>query len=108
MDEHLRPIERRITSMYQEGLATDEIARRIKRSADHVERMLEWTSIPRSRPPMRRNPRAIERRVLHFRRQGESHEDIAVRFNRSPRSIRQIEGLAHYRMALDLLGSDQG
>jgi hypothetical protein len=42
--------------------------------------------------------------VLAMRAAGETHEEIGLRFRRSPRSIRQIEGLAHYRMGLQLLG----
>ena len=46
--EHLRPIERRLLDMRDQGMAVDEIADRMKRSPAHVERMLEWTAIPRT------------------------------------------------------------
>lgn len=103
MTEHLRPIERRVVAMRDEGLTTDEIGRRFKRSPAHVERMLAWTTIPRSGPPVRRSPRAIEQRVLALRAVGETHAQIGERFRRNPRFIRQVEGLAHYRRALELL-----
>ncbi len=104
MTEYLRPLERRVLAMQADGLDVAEIGRRLKRSPHHVERIIEWTRIPRTRPPVRRRPPAIERRVLDLRAAGESHEEIARRFRRSPGFIRQVEGLAHFRKALDLLG----
>jgi DNA-binding CsgD family transcriptional regulator len=101
--EHLRPLERRILALRAEGMTTDEIARRFNRSASRIEQIITWTEIPRSRPPAERFPRAIERRVLALRSQGESHERIGERFGRSARFIRQVEGLAHFRLARDLL-----
>lgn len=90
-------------AMAASGLDHAEIAERIRRSPEHVRRILGWAEIPRSRPPASRAPRAVEQRVLDLRASGESHEEIARRFKRSPRSIRQIEGLAHFRLAMDLL-----
>lgn len=101
--QHLRPIERRVLAMRDDGLPASEIADRIRRSPDHVVRMIEWTEIPRSRPAPRTSARAMERRVLAFRSDGVTHEEIAVRFRRSPRFIRQVEGLAHYRRAIEIL-----
>ena len=34
---------------------------------------------------------------------GESHQEVGERLNRSPEYVRQVEGIAHYRMAIDLL-----
>ena len=90
--------------MRDDGLASEQIGERIKRSAAHVERIILWTELPRTGPPSRRYSRALERRVLEFRSRGESYDQIGTRFRRSPRFIRQVEGLAHYRLALDLLG----
>lgn len=103
MTEHLRPIERRILALRDQGQGVPEIARRIRRSPDHVERIIGWTRIPRSRPSPQRSPRPFESRVLALRSRGESHEQIAFRFNKSPGFIRRVDGLAHYTMALDLL-----
>ena len=47
--------------------------------------------------------RPLERRVLHLRASGESHERIGERFKRSGRFIRQVEGLAHYKESMRLL-----
>jgi transcriptional regulator len=106
MQPHLRPIERRVLAMRDEGLSVSEIASRINRSSDHVERVIRWTEIPRSRPAPARYPQAIETRVLALRSQGESHEQIGRRLGRGPRFVRQVEGLAHFRMAMSLLGSE--
>jgi transcriptional regulator len=104
MNETLRPIERRILAMRDNGLAIDEIAGRLKRSPQHVERMIEWTSIPRSGEPYK-FARALESRILDLRRAGVGHEEIGRRFKRSADNVRQIEALAHYRRALDILRS---
>ncbi len=103
MNPHLRPIERRVLAMQAEGLDVAEIGRRLKRSPEHVQRMIEWSKIPRSGPPQRRFPRAIERRVLDLRAAGNSHEEIGRRFKRSADHIRRVEGLAHYQIAVELL-----
>lgn len=101
--EHLRPIERRVLAMRDQGLDHAEIGARIRRSPEHVERILRWSEIPRSGPPQRRSPRAIESRVLALRAAGETHEQIGQRFRRSPAFIRQVEGLAHYQLGVSLL-----
>ncbi len=102
--EHLRPVERRVLSMREAGQSVEEIAGRLKRSAAHVERIIAWTELPRSGPASRRASQALETRVLALRADGESYDRIGRRFNRGAAFIRQVEGLAHYRMAMDLLG----
>ena len=102
-EAHLRPIERRVLAMQDEGVHIEEIARRIDKSPAHVERVIEWTEIPRSGPRARRMPTAIEQRVMDMRRDGDSYVEIAARFKRSPKYIKQVEGLGHYSLGLDLL-----
>ncbi len=102
MTDHLRPLERRILAMRAEGLDPETIGRRLKRSPAHVERIIAWTAIPR-RGPARRATRALDRRVLDLRAAGETHAEIADRFRRTPDFIRRVEGLAHFRLARDLL-----
>ncbi len=94
-------------AMSAAGLDHGEIAKKINRSPAHVERVIEWARIPRSRPPTGRAYRALEQRVLDLRSAGESHDEIATRFKRGTRSIRQIEGLAHFRLAMDLLEREE-
>ena len=103
MRQHLRPIERRVLAMLDEGLDEVQIAERIRRSPEHVLRIIAWTEIPRRGVSPRRSPRPIESRVLALRAQGETHEQIARRFRRSTAFIRQVEGLAHYKLARTLL-----
>ena len=103
MNTNLRPIERRVLAMRDEGQDVEEIAGRIRRSPGHVERIIEWSTIPRSGPARHRSPRPIETRVLALQQSGESYERIATRFRRSPDFIRRVEGLAHYTLALRLL-----
>lgn len=88
--------------MRDSGLGSREIAQRVRRSAKHVERMIEWTEIPRSRRPSR-FAQALESRVLALRDQGLDHDEIASKFGRSARNIRQVEALAYYRRAVALL-----
>lgn len=104
MSHHLRPVERRILAMRDAGQSVHEIAGRLKRSPEHVERMISWTDLPRSGPASRRSAKALERRVLALRAGGESYDQIGRRFRRGTGFIKQVEGLAHYRLALDLLG----
>jgi DNA-binding CsgD family transcriptional regulator len=101
---HLRPVERRVSEMRREGVSVDEIAERLKRSPDFVDRMLGWIEIPRNGPASRTASEAMERRVLAMRSAGEDHDQIGRRFGRSGRFIKQVEGLAHYRKARRLLG----
>lgn len=100
---YLRPLERCVLTMRDEGQTVSEIGRRINRSPEHVERIIAWTDLPRTGPAPRKYPRALESRVLDLRARGESYDQIGTRFRRSPRFIRQVEGLAHYRLAVDLL-----
>jgi hypothetical protein len=65
--------------------------------------MITWSGLPRSGPARSKSTYAIQDRVLALRSAGESHDRIAARFHKTPRFIRQVEGLAHYRKALDLL-----
>lgn len=99
-------MERRIRAMREEGMQARHIGERVGRSPAQVERILQWMTIPRSGPPPRRSPRPIELRVLALRAAGETHAEIGSRFRRSARFIRQVEGLAHYRLGLQLLSSE--
>ena len=102
--EHLRPFERRVLAMQAAGSSIEDIASVFRRSPSHIERVIVWSGIPRHRPAPRLKARALENRVMSFRRAGMAYEEIAPRFNASPAHIRRIEGLAHLRRARELLG----
>ena len=102
--KHLRPLERRVLAMVDDGVEIGEISRRIRKSPKRVEQIISWTSIPRSKPPTRRFPSAVESRVLAMLGAGETHAEVGRRFRKSVRHIRQVEGLAHFRLGLELLG----
>ncbi|MEZ5176425.1 MAG: hypothetical protein R2823_09510 [Acidimicrobiia bacterium] len=92
--EYLRPIERRVLAMRRDGIATPEIATRFRRSPDYVRRLVAWTEFDRTPTPEQSGPSPIARRVAALRAEGETYEQIGRRFKRSPRFIRQVEGLA--------------
>jgi transcriptional regulator len=101
--EHLRPIERRVLDMQQDGLSVDEIASRIKKSPEFVERLIDWTEIPRNGTKTDRYLTPLQQRVLDMRAAGESREEIASRFRKRETYIRQVEGLAHFKESERLL-----
>ncbi|MPZ51261.1 MAG: hypothetical protein GEU79_00750 [Acidimicrobiia bacterium] len=103
---HLRPIERRVLAMREEGQTDEEIAGRLKRSADHVARIAAYAEIPRNGHGSREDDellRPVERRVLALREAGQSHAEIGEKFRRSADFARRVEGFARYRQALALL-----
>lgn len=101
--DQLRPIERRVLDMHSDGVVVDEIAARINKSPEFVERLIVWTEIPRNGDAADRDLRPVERRVLDLRADGESHAEIAIKFKKTERYIRQVEGLAHFKEGQRLL-----
>ena len=103
--ERLRPIERRVLTMQRDGMSVEEIATRLRRTPQFVERVIEWTRIPRSERPKRSAPSPLERVVLKHRSNGATYEEIGEKLKRSGRFIRQVEGFAHYRKGLRLMST---
>lgn len=103
MHDHLRPVERRVLAMRADGHSLEDIGAAFRRSPVHIGRIIEWSAIPRTGPAPNLKPRALENRVLSFRGSGASHAEIAGRFNKTPAFIKRVEGLAHFRRALELL-----
>jgi len=96
----LRPIERRILRLTGEGVSVSEIARRFRRSSDHIDRVIGWARLPgRGAPSEHETLRALERRVLRWREQGAAYEDIAARFRRSPGFVERVEGFARFKLS---------
>lgn len=100
----LRPIERRVLKLEDAGIDREEIARRFKRSPDHIARIADLARLPDRSPQEHATVlRPLERRVLHLRGEGLDHAEIGRRFRRSPDHVRRIEGFALYKMARELL-----
>lgn len=97
MKEGLRPIERRVLALRDQGLEVADIARRFRRGEAHVERIISWTQIPRQRRRESGGFRPIERRIMDMRSQGLSYEEIGSKFGRNAEYAKRIEGLAQIR-----------
>ena len=106
MNEHLRPIERRIVQLTDDGIDSEEIGRRFRRSEAYVDRIRVWAQIP-GRSTIERDEvlRPIERRVLDLRSEGVHRDEIGRRFMKSADQIRRIEGFAHWKLGNALLTS---
>ncbi len=102
----LRPIERRVLRLRAEGRDSAEIGRMFRRSPEHIDRIIRLTELPGRRGEAADGGtlRPLERCVLRWRRQGADHDEIAERFGRSARHIRQVEGLALFKQSRELLG----
>lgn len=101
-DAALRPIERRIRQLVDDGVDDVEIAWRFRRSPRYVRQVMQLAELPRTgESTPARGPdelRPLERRVLWWRSQGVDHDDLAPRFRRSPGFLRQVEQLAQYKL----------
>jgi DNA-binding CsgD family transcriptional regulator len=100
-DRTLRPVERRVLRLAEEGIDDAEIARRFQRSPEWVARVRSLAQHPRSGRHLQGDVlRPLERRVLRWRAAGAEYEQISPRFRRSPRFLQQVESLAHYKLRL--------
>ncbi|HEX6476304.1 MAG TPA: hypothetical protein VF005_03455 [Acidimicrobiales bacterium] len=102
--ESLRPLERRVLALQEEGVDREEIARRFRRSPEFIDRVVEMANLPRhaspdSTPPRRHALRPIERCLLRWQEEGESFDALAPRFKRSPAHLRRVAGLASYKLS---------
>jgi hypothetical protein len=100
--EGLRPVERRVLRLADEGLDDAEIGRRFGRSeawAAQVCRLAEVDRPRAARGDDGETLRPLERRVLRWRAEGVDHDDLAPRFRRSPGFLARVEGYAHYKLA---------
>ena len=96
----LRPVERRVLRLSEAGLGDGEIARRFRRSPEWVTRVRWLASVPRGGggPAQGDVLRPLERRVLRWRGQGLSYDELAPRFRRSPDFLARVEQLAQYKL----------
>lgn len=101
MTENLRPLERVVVRLNEEGVSSAEIGRRIGKKPGTVERILGWIELKSDRPP-RQVPdsselRPVERVILRLRNDGENYGEIANRLGRSGAQVRRIEGYARLK-----------
>ncbi len=105
---NLRPLERAILRRREEGLDNEEIARRFGRSPAHVERIIDYTRLPRPQGDRSVDDlRPLERRVLRLIGRGVDYEELASAFKRTPSHMRRVAGLAYLRKARTLLSEDR-
>ena len=97
----LRPLERRVVGLLNDGVDESEIARQFKRSPDMIRRVAAWAELPVTHADQfsQNSPlRAVERRVLRWRNDGAEYSDIGARFGRGPAFVEQVERLARYKL----------
>ncbi len=98
-DRSLRPVERVILRLSDEGVDDVEIGRRFRRSPEWVGRVRVLAQHPRDGHRMQGDVlRPLERRVLRWRALGADYEQLSPRFRRTPKFLRQVEALAHYKL----------
>ena len=103
----LRAVERRILRLTDAGLDDAEIARRFGHSPDWVRRVRSLAAVPRRIPREAHDAklRPLERRLLHWRGLGFSHDSLASKFGRSAGFLARVEQLAHYKLCQEPLVS---
>ena len=99
-DTSLRPVERRVLRLSEQGLDDAEIGRRFRHSPEWTARVRALSGVPRPNGHQLRGDvlRPIERRVLRWRAAGVDYDELAPRFRRTPDFIRRVEALAQYRL----------
>jgi DNA-binding CsgD family transcriptional regulator len=97
----LRPLERRILRQVAAGDDVGEIGRRLRRSPEFVQRVIEFIDIDRGTPETTSHQvlRPLERRVLRLRADGVNYDDLGSRFRRSPAHVERVERLANVKQA---------
>jgi uncharacterized protein (DUF433 family) len=86
-----RPLERRVVSWLESGLDPSEVAARFRRSPEFIERVSVLARLPRETIARGQSGlRPLERRILRWRENGASFEEIAARFRRSPQFIERV------------------
>jgi DNA-binding CsgD family transcriptional regulator len=99
--EDLRPVERLVLRLVDEGVGDVEIARRFRRSPEMIRRITVMARLPRT-AGLRTVPddglRPLERRLLRWRHYGATYAEIGSRFHRGPAFVAQVEALARYKL----------
>jgi hypothetical protein len=99
-DDALRPIERRVLSLVDSGIGTEEIGHRFRRSTGHIERLIELARLPdRVAVPHAAGLRPVERCILGWRTKGARPEEIGSRLHKSAGYVERVEGYARHKLA---------
>jgi hypothetical protein len=99
-NQNLRPLERRVRVMLNDGVPEAEIASRFRRGPAFIRQVIELSGLPNRVAVKPSGPlRPIERRILHWRDQGADVTELARRFRRGPESVEQVEQLARYKLS---------
>lgn len=110
--EGLRPVERRVMRLADAGLGDAEIGRRFGRGEQWTAQVRLLADLDRplsstagAGPKAAAGPaederlRPLERRVLRWREQGVGHDELGLRFRRSPEHMARVEEYARYKLA---------
>jgi DNA-binding CsgD family transcriptional regulator len=110
-EQRLRPVERCVLRLVGAGVDDEEIARRFKRSPAWVAQVRRLADLerPAAEPATTAGVRSdslrshslrpLERRLLRWREHGVAHEELGVRFRRSPEFLERVEEYAHFKLA---------
>ena len=100
-DVRLRPIERVVMRLHDEGCSLADIGKKVGKKPGTVTRILRMTEYKQDGLPDQSasdHPlRPVERVVLRLREQGETYSQIGNRLARSGLRIKFIEGLAEFK-----------
>jgi len=97
----LRPVERLVLRLVDEGVDNVEIARRFRRSPEMIRRITAMAQFPRTagaKVVADDGLRPLERRLLRWRHYGATYAEIGSRFRRSPAFVARVEAFAHYKL----------
>lgn len=100
---HLRPLERTVLRLADEGMSETEIAWRFRRSPGHIQRVLDLTRLPRTGGRSDATApgalRPIERIIMRARERGADRSETAARLRRSPDYVARVEMYASYKLS---------
>ena len=101
--ERLRPFERVVLRLTDEGLTSSEIGWRFRRSPGHIERVIDLTRHPRSPADTAAEVemlRPIERTVMRAREDGAPHVEIAARIRRTPAYVDRLVEMVEFKQQM--------
>lgn len=100
-DAQLRPIERVVMRLHDEGCSLADIGKKVGKKPGTVTRIIRMTEYKKDGLPDQaasEHPlRPVERVVLKLRERGETYSQIGNRLARSGRRVQFIERLAEFK-----------